>query len=298
MIMRWLYLFIAVAVLAGCTPGRELESATSPQNDQQYPNWPTLLNEFRFHWTAAPGIDLNTGPAVAVRAYNESYEVANMTFDIQNVYPGFLRATPENQPREGDYSEELIGIRPLWVYARSEPPKGVQHFGFNSNHLLQITPIDDGYSAIVCTGWYSNVIKSVARPDAYISVSSRETRDGVTPESSGIDSGVSVRRIDFTQHDPRVPVDGPAPVSGPQRGPAPAPQIDVFGNWFVTASSTWGWGPLSRPNTKNFPTPELVQRCSDAMPDNESQRREMMTGYKDQPPLHGDAVPGWPLQAG
>lgn len=298
MTRRFVPLFIVVAVLAACTPSPEPDTQSTPPNGEQvYPNWPALLNNFRFHWTAAPKLDLTTGPGVAVRAYVESYEIANMTFDIDNVYPGFLRATPENQPATGNYTTELADIRPLWVYARSEPPEGVEHFGFNANHLLELAPLDDGYSAIVCTGWYSNFIKSAARPDAYISVSSREATDGVAPQSTGPGSGVSVRRIDFTQHDPRVPTNAPTPVTNPQRGPAPAPQIDVFGNWFVSASSSSGWGPLSGPNAKDFPTPDLVQRCSDAMPDNESQRVEMMTGYKEQPPPHGDAVPGWPLKA-
>lgn len=296
MMRRAIYLFITIALFAGCTPSSDQTKATESRAQQLYPNWPPLLNEFRFHWTAAPGIDLATGPAVLVRAYNESWEMANMTFDIENVYPGFTRSTPENQPASGNYSTELIGIRPLWVYARSEPPEGVEHFGFNANHLLELAPLDDGYSAIVCTGWYSNFIKSGAHPDAYISASSRETADGVTPQSTGPGSGVSVRRIDFTQHDPRIPANAPTPVTSPQRGPAPAPQIDVFGNWFVSASSTSGWGPLSGLNVKDFPTPDLVKRCSDSMPENESDRIAMMTGYKEQPPSHGEAVPGWPLK--
>ena len=77
----------------------------------------------------------------------------------------------------------------------------------------------------------------------------------------------------------------------------PAPQIDVFGNWFVTGSSGVGWGPITRPDLNNFPTPELAARCSDAMPHSEAERRELMIGYKVEPPPHGDAVPGWPLKA-
>lgn len=296
MTRKILPLIVAVGLIAGCTSNTDQPDAAPTQAGPLYPNWPSLLNEFRFHWTSAPHIDLTAGPGVAVRAYTESYEVANMTFNIDNVYPGFLRATPENQPATGNYTAELADIRPLWVYARSEPPQGVQHFGVNANHLLELTAIHDGYSAIVCTGWYSNFIKSAVRPQSYISVSSRETRDGATPQPIGPDSGVSVRRIDFTQHDPRIPADAPAPVTDPQRGPAPAPQVDVFGNWFVSASSGAGWGPLSGPNAEDFPTPQLKKRCSDAMPDNESRRVEMMTGYKDQPPPHGEAVPGWPLK--
>lgn len=297
MTRKFIALVVAFALSAGCTSNPDQSDATPTQAEQRYTNWPALLNDFRFHWTSAPEIDLATGPGVVVRAYTESYEVANMTFNIENVYPGFLRATPENQPATGNYTAELADIRPLWVYARSTPPPGVRHFGVNANHLLELTPIDDGYSAIVCTGWYSNFIESVIRPGSYISVSSRETRDGAPPQPIGPDSGLSVRRINFTQHDPRIAADAPSAVTEPQLGPAPAPQIDVFGNWFVSASSSSGWGPLSGPNAQDFPTPEQKKRCSDAMPDNEARRLEMMTGYKDQPPPHGDAVPGWPLRA-
>lgn len=298
MIARCVSLIVAAVLIAGCASTAQPDSeSTSTQSEQRYPNWPALLSDFRFHWTAAPGVNLTTGPAVAVRAYMESYEIANMTFDINNVYPGFMRATAENRSTtEGTYWSEKTDIRPLGIYERSKPPPGVQHFGFNTDHLLELTPIDDGYRAIICTGSYSNFIRSAARPDAYISTSTRETKDGVAPFPYTANTGIFVRQIEFTQHDPRVPVDAPRPVTGPQRGPAPAPHGDVFGNWFIRASSSTGWGPIPRPVLDNFPTPELRQRCSVAMPHDESQRREMMTGYKDQPPPHGDAIPGWPLR--
>ena len=294
--LRWISVVAAVALIAGCTTSPE--NPPSAKDDRQFPNWPTLLDDFRFHWTASPGIDLMSGPAVIVRAYTESYQVASLTFDIKNVYPGFMRATPENQSRDGEFSSELIGIRPLWPYERDKPPPGVAHFGFNTDHLLELTATGDGYRAIVCTGSYSDFIKSTVQPDAYFSVASQLTQDGVHPtDPYPVDefSGVSVRQIVFTQHDPRIPADAPAPVATAQRGPAPAPQIDVFGNWFVTASSTKGWGPAVS-DTDAFPSADLKKRCSDAMPDDEAQRRALMTGYKKQPLPHGDAVPGWPLK--
>lgn len=131
----------------------------------------------------------------------------------------------------------------------------------------------------------------------YISASARETQAGVEPHNDSPYVGISVRQVELTQRDPRLAADASAPSQGPQKGPAPAPQVDVFGNWFITASSSVGWGPITRPVLDNFPTPEIEKRCSDSMPHNEAQRREMMTGYEDQPPPHGDAVPGWPLRS-
>jgi hypothetical protein len=32
------------------------------------------------------------------------------------------------------------------------------------------------------------------------------------------------------------------------------------------------------------------------MPQNEAERTAMMTGYKDAPPEHGEAIPGWPAE--
>lgn len=297
MMMRWIAVILVAAALSGCAPESQPQpDSSSSRRDPSFPNWPPLLNEFRFHWTAAPGIDLTTGPAVVMRAYIESYEIANMTFDITNLYPGFLRATPENQPNSGNYSAELIGIRPLWAYTNSEPPIGVQHFGFNTDHLLEITTTERGYRATICTGSYSNFIKSSIHPDVFVSVSSRETENGAIPDPYSAMAGISVRQVEFTQEDPRIPAGGPSPVEGTQSGPAPAPQADVFGNWFITGSSGSGWGPVTRPVLNNFPTPDVLQRCSQAMPDNESQRRKIMTGYKDQPPSHDNAVPGWPLK--
>jgi hypothetical protein len=52
----------AVALaLAGCSsePAPSVPAAPEPT----YPNWPTTLDDFRFRWTAEPGIDLLTGAA-------------------------------------------------------------------------------------------------------------------------------------------------------------------------------------------------------------------------------------------
>lgn len=60
-----------------------------------YPNWPETLSYFRFRWSADPGIDLLSGPAVPLRAYLESYRLAYFTVGINAAYPGFEHAVPE-----------------------------------------------------------------------------------------------------------------------------------------------------------------------------------------------------------
>jgi len=56
---------VALVALGGCgAPAEAPTPETSSQPGQLFPNWPPLLNDFRFHWTAEPGIDVTTGPAI------------------------------------------------------------------------------------------------------------------------------------------------------------------------------------------------------------------------------------------
>ena len=99
-------------------------------------------------------------------------------------------------------------------------------------------------------------------------------------------------QIDLIQRDPRI-----GPSLPPQRGPAPAPEQDVFGDWWFTGASYSSWGSSNDRTAIDFPPPELTKRCEDAMPLPEAERLAMMTGFKDQPPPHGEAIPGWPTKA-
>jgi hypothetical protein len=82
-------------------------------------------------------------------------------------------------------------------------------------------------------------------------------------------------------------------VTGSQQGPLPAPDQDVFGNWFITGAGDAFWGPKNDPNSFRH---DLEERCEAAMPIPASERIAMMTGFKDQPPPHGEAIPGWPAK--
>ena len=285
----------AITVFSGCHAQRAespVTTATSPA--QLYPNWPPLLNDFRFHWTATPGIDVTTGPAMVVRAYMEAYDTAWFTFNLDNLFPGFRRATPENQEREGDFLWQLVDVRPLSSIYTKTAKDARPRFGYEPLHFLELTPAGDGYRAIVCRGEYAHYLESTARPGKFVSI-------GVNPDTAqlyaGYDDGVYPYQIDLTQHDPRVGPNAPAPVTAPQRGPAPAPDQDVFGDWFITGASSSHWGPSNDRASADFPPAELKQRCESAMPTPKAERLAMMTGFKDQPPPHGNAIPGWPAKA-
>jgi len=284
----------ATSVIGACQTPTEPPAATDTLPGQLSPNWPPLLNDFRFHWTAEPGIDITTGPAMVVRAYMESYGVASFTLNLDNLWPGFRRATPENQEPEGDFLWQLVHIRPLGRGYTKTAKDARPHFGYEALHFLELTPMEDGYRAIVCLGEYPHFVESTARPGKFVSI-------GVDEDTAQLyrtgDKGVYPFQIDLTQHDPRLIPNPPAPVTAPQRGPAPAPELDMFGDWFFTGASSSYWGPSSDRTAGDFPPPELKQRCESAMPTPEAERLSMMIGFKDQPPPHGEAIPGWPTKA-
>jgi hypothetical protein len=280
----------AATVFSGC---HAQSSDTPPTADtaprQLYPNWPPLLNDFRFHWTAAPGIDITTGPAMVVRAYLEAYNTAWFTLNPDNVFPGFHRATPENQNPAGDFLWQLVHIRPLGRGYTKTAKDARPHFGYQALHFLELTPIENGFRAVLCSGDYAHFVESTARPGKFVSIGANE--ETAQPDGED-DSGVYPTQVELTQREPRI---GPNPP--PQRGPAPAPDQDVFGNWFFTGASSSYWGPGSDRNAGEFPSADLKQRCEAAMPTPAAERIAMMTGFKDQPPPHGDAIPGWPAKS-
>jgi hypothetical protein len=291
---------VAAALLSACGPPAPKNDSPEPSTDQaqgqEFANWPATLEGFRFQWTAEPGIDLTAGPGVLIRAYLESYTVATYTFDLDKSYPGFLRATPPNTSWNAPGALiQLTGIRPLGDGYTMTPRDARPRYGFVPYHILEIRPIDDAYEATVCTAEYASFIESTTRPTRFISVGT-DDKTG-KPLDSGPTSGVFVKRLQFTQHDPGVGLTPPQPPTAPQTGPAPAPSGDVFGNWSVTASSVKFWGPVGQPDKPLFPTQELAQRCANSMPQKEVERTAMMTGYKDAPPAPGEAIPGWPAEA-
>ena len=65
------------------------------------------LSEQRYQWTAGPGIDLVTGPAVPIRAYMESRMDAQTMGTIDYAYHGFDRAVAT---KSADGDQDLSGV--------------------------------------------------------------------------------------------------------------------------------------------------------------------------------------------
>jgi hypothetical protein len=222
----------------------------------------------------------------------------NMTNGITtNTYPGFDRATPENIPVEpGSHSQlQLARVRPLtraeaeatgWKYERRDT------FGYEPIHVLTLEPVGDVYRAMVCVGMYATYRTLDGDNSRYVSIVA-------DPDTGELQYGdwelVDVWRIELTDKDARTASAGPSPAA-PQVGPLPAPTGDVFGRWFITGVSTGLWG--SSGDAERIATPEIRQQCEDAMPDDAATRKAMGTGFHDQPPPHGDPVPGWPAENG
>ncbi|WP_285030106.1 hypothetical protein [Mycolicibacterium sp. lyk4-40-TYG-92] len=293
-------LFAVVSLVSGCIDDPKTDTgATTSESKRLFQYWPPLLNDFRFRWSAEPGIDLTTGPAMVVRAYVEAYGVATFTVDASNVYPGFMRATPENLTFKQAELLQQTYVRPLGEGYPTTPKGAVAHFGYEINHFLELVPQGAGWEAIVCTGSYPHFVASRVRPGKFVAVNA----DAVTGEpykggDKPEDLGVYPVRITLTQHDPRIGPDAPGDVTTPQKGPAFSPDLDVFGNWFITAASFGGWGPKGDTKSLHWRYPEPQNRCNAVMPQNAAERRATITGFRDTPPPHGDAIPGWPLPIG
>lgn len=292
--MRKLWSLASVATLVAgtlaCGPGApEGIPDTKPTGQEQSAHWPDSLERFRFHWSSSPGLALSTGVAVPVRAYLESWYIASWTNGPENVYPGFLRATPESADLDGNYLGQLAWIRPL----NGAPPYPVdpaKPLGYMPMHIQSVDAVASGLRVTVCLGEYSIYFASDSSAGKLVSVAA----DKSTAQLADPLDTVRVKRIELTKTDPRIPA-GASDVDTPQEGPAPAPVGDVFGHWFITGASSSLWGPVDADPPDFFVTPEMRRQCQEAMPDSPEKQIEMATGFKDSPPPHGKPIPGWPL---
>lgn len=302
--LRTFVALLALILVAACSEP-EVPSPSAPDATSRpalpaaaFPNYPAVANDFRFHWSAAPGIDLNTGPAVPLRAYLESIRLAAFAGgDPSVVYPGFMRSTPENQgpvTNEGELFQ-LEYIRPQtraeyeangWKYVER------QVYGYQPTHVLSLIPQGDGYRATVCLGAYSVYRTADDDPKKFFSTAADEQTGQLT---YGNRDEIQVWRIELTDKNPRV-ANAPAPPTAQQLGPMPAPVDDVFGRWFITGAGTSLWGPSGQ--GEYIDTPDVRQQCEDAMPDDAAARMAMATGFHGSPPPHGEPIPGWPAANG
>ncbi|WP_241474095.1 hypothetical protein [Mycolicibacterium neoaurum] len=292
--LRFVTLGFAACMLAACgsTPEDTAHSSDSPAKNARS-NWPATLDNFRFQWSADPTINLTSPPASIVRAYVESHSIANYTFDAANTYPGFERATPENESTKSEqFRWQLLRVRPLGEGTVASAEDARQQYGYQPLHVLELIPIDTGYRAILCFGDYSRFVTSSTQPGKFVSVVFNEELGATVP----IDNpGVGVRQVELAQREAVTGSTVPETPPAPQQGPLPAPTDDVFGDWSVTGSSTSFWG--SRDQFVDIAS-EYQDRCAAAMPDAPEVRRSMMSGIKNEPPPPGPPVPGWPDKAG
>jgi hypothetical protein len=278
--MRWCAVVLLVVGLAGC---QRDESPPAPT----YANWPESLQDFRFGWSAEAGVDLVAGPAVPLRAYLESYRIAQLTKDIRAAYPGFDRAVPALPPPHSDTPAQLGVLRPAPDAEPFGPPG--PFYGNEFFHILELTPIEGGYRAYVCDGMYK-IFREGEEEGKYVSVINYDSRTGVNDIG-----GLKVWRVEFTDTPPAA--DAPAMVTAAQRGRNPAPIGDVFGPWHITGASDDNWGTQINPESIPFGEPGGVDRiseCSDRMPQWRTEREAIIESSLDTPPAAEPVSPGWP----
>ncbi|SIL71300.1 membrane protein [Mycobacteroides abscessus subsp. abscessus] len=249
MLRRWVTATVAsLCLIVGCSPGEPIPPVSA------FLNWPSALNDFRFRWTAEPGIDLTTAPAVVMRAYIESWDIGRLTrTPPAKLYPGFDQSVAagdrDNQLRPEQTEEE-------W----SKLPSTGPFFGNGYIHILEIDRTDNQYSAYICEGMY-NVFYPA--PDK-------------TGKFHALPTSPFVRRVEFSKH-------GDYPRMAPQQGPLPAPVEDVFNGWQIDKISS----VVNMADSLQF-------RCDGSMPHTRSQRKQISDALLDSPPKAEPAVPGWP----
>ncbi|MFN3006635.1 hypothetical protein [Mycolicibacterium wolinskyi] len=284
-------MLLMALTLSSCRSG---ESAPPPPTEPAFANWPQTLDGFRFRWTAEPGIDLLSGPAVPLRAYLESHRVGDLTSNVDDAYPGFSRAVPA-VGKAIDESSSRLPFQ-LWdIQPATEPAlvhsQPTRFFGNEYLHILNLASTEGGgYRAYVCDGLY-NIFRENAEPHEYVPVYAP------TEDDPDVDAwAVKVWRVELTETPPTP--DAPDEVATPQKGPNPAPLGDVFGPWRITGASpntSWGATDGSDANAGADPAlPQLKQQCRDRMPHDAAQRHAIYTSRLDTPPTPEPAVPGWP----
>lgn len=247
---------VVVVVFSGC--GRAEDAAPL----RVAAGWPAALNNLSVVWSAGGGIDLLTGPAVAVRAYMESVLVARLTGENRYLYPGFETSVEENDP-------DVASKKSLWPTHGSADKEWI---GTLRNRILEITTSDQEVTAIVCVFDYgmgmefANGFNSMGREGDYL--------------------GVEPARITMVRGD------GDFAELPPQKGSARAPDRDVFGGWRITGheGGMFATGAIRW----NHVYDQYAQACLGEAPDSLENIRALSdwlprTSFPALP-----AYPGWP----
>lgn len=153
---------------------------------------------YNVRWSADPGIDLFSRPAVVVRAYMESYYLAIHGHALAAGYPGFADATSQQRDRvDFDY----------WNGLELERLAGTQF-----EHLLALAPTSDGWAATVCSGNYAVMAEKDSR---FFNLA------GPSPQAETVRIVAPEQTLPVTSE--------PLAAEGAER----APSADVFAGWKI-----------------------------------------------------------------
>ncbi|MCG7610497.1 MULTISPECIES: hypothetical protein [Mycobacterium] len=305
---RTLSALLASGVVVSCAPSvspdvRQSPSAETPNAGQppsrqtQTVNWPDKLKDFRFRWSAEPGIDLYSGAAVPLRAYAESWRVAQMMSDMSAAYPGFERAVPANReltdhsPRDAP-AYMLTFVRPSMddeldeIYTDKPRYESKRFYGNEYFHILSLDEVDGGWRAYLCDGLYDMYRDG---KDGYSPVTSLRGWTGPPKEPM---KGIRVWHVEMA-----APENSGA--SAPQKGSNPAPSGDVFSSWRIRGAapdSKWESAPGFSGSDYHETFADFERRrqqCSDRMPGALDSRNAGDQTINKKPDMQ-PAVPGWP----
>ena len=230
------------------------------------------LADERYQWTAGSGIDLLTGPAVPVRAFLESRLDAQTMGTLDYAYPGFDRAVAEKSDDGKDVFTN--NLRPD---VSSDRTSDAVRVGDDRFHIQSISRDGSTVTATVCNYRYGLALE-------------QDNGKFVSVANGGQDDAIDALMVILT---------APANASGnalpPQDGPAPAPVVDVFGDWMVTGFLT-DFAKLDPAFAKTWPTYQAdLATCVEKAPDPPDRRAFLKEGqhprsdFPTSPPS-----PGWP----
>ncbi|WP_405138853.1 hypothetical protein [Nocardia sp. NBC_01388] len=196
----------AALLLAGCSDDHQ--SATPYQLPDNV--------QFSYRWTATPGLDLESDPAIVTRATIESAFIATVTrttdkSDIAKyTYPGYIRAAdPAVRSKEPNlYTLWDAGTFDTWV-----PVHGTAYAYLVSLQKSSGDPSARAMDALACV-WLNGLSVSFQTPNY------RSLMDpALVPQA------VTLKL--------RAPQDDTSKLTALGHGPARYPTADVFGQWSV-----------------------------------------------------------------
>lgn len=185
----------ALALATGC--GRDATHVDAESNAPDAYSLPSSV-KFTYQWTATPGINLQSPPAIVTRAFIESMSIT-MQSNMQGGYPG--------------YYNKIDRLKDLH-FGTNYPLTEVS--GTYYQRLLKLDHTGDAWHAVVCT-WENGITYRVG--DAY------ETNNGA---GALLVNATSIDLLPPASTEPQTVSSG--------QGTARFPTNDVFGGWTVPSA--------------------------------------------------------------